>query len=54
VTAAAEGRPILIGGQFAFGAYPPRLIITHVHLLLVGVMLMLLHGRRADRFFSVL
>lgn len=32
-------------GQFVLGAYPPRLFITaHVHLLLVGFMLMLVMG----------
>src|SRR5580765_304352 len=32
-------------GQFLAGAYPPRLVITaHVHLLLVGFMLMIVMG----------
>jgi cbb3-type cytochrome oxidase subunit 1 len=32
-------------GQFVFGAYPPRLHVTaHVHLLLVGFMLMVVMG----------
>lgn len=32
-------------GQFLLGAYPPRLVITaHVHLLLVGFMLMMVMG----------
>ena len=32
-------------GQFLLGAYPPRLVMTaHVHLLLVGFMLMLVMG----------
>jgi cbb3-type cytochrome oxidase subunit 1 len=41
---------LLLGGwiivrQFVFGAYPPRLIVTaHVHLLLVGFMLMIVMG----------
>jgi cbb3-type cytochrome oxidase subunit 1 len=41
---------LLLGGwiivrQFVFGAYPPRLIVTaHVHLLLVGFMLMVVMG----------
>jgi len=35
----------LIVGEFALGAYPPRLLITaHVHLLLVGFMLMIVMG----------
>jgi cbb3-type cytochrome oxidase subunit 1 len=35
----------LIAGEFALGAYPPRLLITaHVHLLLVGFMLMIVMG----------
>src|SRR5687768_11378150 len=35
----------VIVGQFVFGAYPPRLFITaHVHLLLVGFMLMIVMG----------
>ena len=41
---------LLLGGyvlvaEFAVGRYPPRLFITaHVHLLLVGFMLMLVMG----------
>jgi len=41
---------LLLGGwlivrQFVFGAYPPRLFVTaHVHLLLVGFMLMIVMG----------
>jgi cbb3-type cytochrome oxidase subunit 1 len=41
---------LLLGGylvvaQFVFGHYPPRLFITaHVHLLLVGFMLMIVMG----------
>lgn len=41
---------LLVGGyilvaEFALGAYPPRLFITaHVHLLLVGFMLMIVMG----------
>lgn len=32
-------------GQYLVGTYPPRLLITaHVHLLLVGFMLMLVMG----------
>lgn len=32
-------------GQFLLGAWPPRLVITaHVHLLLVGFMLMMVMG----------
>lgn len=32
-------------GEFLLGRYPPRLVITaHVHLLLVGFMLMLVMG----------
>ncbi|HKQ63729.1 MAG TPA: cbb3-type cytochrome c oxidase subunit I [Methylomirabilota bacterium] len=32
-------------GQYVVGAYPPRLIITaHVHVLLVGFMLMIVMG----------
>ncbi len=32
-------------GQFLAGAYPPRLVITaHVHLLLVGFMIMIVMG----------
>jgi cbb3-type cytochrome oxidase subunit 1 len=32
-------------GQYLLGAYPPRLLITaHVHLLLVGFMLMIVMG----------
>ena len=32
-------------GQFLLGAYPPRLVMTaHVHLLLVGFMLMMVMG----------
>jgi hypothetical protein len=32
-------------GQFVFGVYPPRLLVTaHVHLLLVGFMLMIVMG----------
>jgi cbb3-type cytochrome oxidase subunit 1 len=32
-------------GQFLVGVYPPRLVITaHVHLLLVGFMLMIVMG----------
>jgi cbb3-type cytochrome oxidase subunit 1 len=35
----------IIVGQFVYGAYPPRLFITaHVHLLLVGFMLMIVMG----------
>jgi heme/copper-type cytochrome/quinol oxidase subunit 1 len=35
----------IIVGQFILGAYPPRLFITaHVHLLLVGFMLMIVMG----------
>jgi hypothetical protein len=35
----------VIVGQFVFVAYPPRLFITaHVHLLLVGFMLMIVMG----------
>lgn len=35
----------LIVGEFVLGAYPPSLLITaHVHLLLVGVMLMIVMG----------
>lgn len=35
----------IVLGEFALGAYPPRLHITaHVHLLLVGFMLMLVMG----------
>lgn len=35
----------LIVGQFVIGAYPPRLVVTaHVHLLLVGFMLMIVMG----------
>src|SRR5688500_10101913 len=35
----------VIVGQFVFGAYPPRLHVTaHVHLLLVGFMLMIVMG----------
>ena len=35
----------LIVAQFGVGAYPPRLIVTaHVHLLLVGFMLMIVMG----------
>jgi heme/copper-type cytochrome/quinol oxidase subunit 1 len=41
---------LVLGGwiivrQFVFGAYPPQLFITaHVHLLLVGFMLMIVMG----------
>ena len=41
---------LVLGGwiivrQFVFGAYPPQLVITaHVHLLLVGFMLMIVMG----------
>lgn len=41
---------LLLGGyilyrEFVSGVYPPRLVITaHVHLLLVGFMLMLVMG----------
>jgi cbb3-type cytochrome oxidase subunit 1 len=32
-------------GQYLLGAYPPRLLVTaHVHLLLVGFMLMIVMG----------
>lgn len=35
----------LIVAQFGIGAYPPRLVVTaHVHLLLVGFMLMIVMG----------
>ena len=35
----------IIFGEFVLGVYPPRLFITaHVHLLLVGFMLMLVMG----------
>ena len=35
----------IIVGEFMLGVYPPRLFITaHVHLLLVGFMLMLVMG----------
>jgi cbb3-type cytochrome oxidase subunit 1 len=35
----------LIVAQFGVGAYPPRLLVTaHVHLLLVGFMLMIVMG----------
>src|SRR5512132_4463486 len=35
----------IVVGQFVLDAYPPRLFITaHVHLLLVGFMLMLVMG----------
>jgi cbb3-type cytochrome oxidase subunit 1 len=35
----------LVVGEFLLGVYPPRLFITaHVHLLLVGFMLMLVMG----------
>jgi uncharacterized protein involved in response to NO len=35
----------VIVSQFVYGAYPPRLFITaHVHLLLVGFMLMIVMG----------
>lgn len=35
----------LVIGEFLLGVYPPRLFITaHVHLLLVGFMLMLVMG----------
>ena len=35
----------LIVAQFVFGIYPPRLFVTaHVHLLLVGFMLMIVMG----------
>ncbi len=40
----AVGGYILVG-EFLVGAYPPRLMITaHVHLLLVGFMLMIVMG----------
>lgn len=41
---------LLLGGlivvdEFVLGAYPPRLVVTaHVHLLLVGFMLMMVMG----------
>jgi cbb3-type cytochrome oxidase subunit 1 len=35
----------IIVGEFLFGAYPSRMLITaHVHLLLVGFMLMIVMG----------
>jgi cbb3-type cytochrome oxidase subunit 1 len=35
----------IIAGEFVLGVYPPRLFITaHVHLLLVGFMLMMVMG----------
>ena len=35
----------IVVAQFAFDAYPPRLLITaHAHLLLVGFMLMMVMG----------
>ncbi len=35
----------IIVSEFVFGAYPPRLFITaHVHLLLMGFMLMIVMG----------
>jgi cbb3-type cytochrome oxidase subunit 1 len=35
----------IIVGEFVLGRYPPRLLITaHVHLLLVGFMLMIVMG----------
>jgi len=35
----------ILVGEFVLGSYPPRLFITaHVHLLLVGFMLMLVMG----------
>src|SRR4029450_10371761 len=35
----------IVVGEFVLGAYPPRLHVTaHVHLLLVGFMLMLVMG----------
>jgi len=35
----------IVVSEFVFGAYPPRLAITaHVHLLLVGFMLMIVMG----------
>jgi hypothetical protein len=35
----------IIVGEFVLGVYPPRLFVTaHVHLLLVGFMLMLVMG----------
>ena len=35
----------LIVAQFGVGAYPPRLVVTaHLHLLLVGFMLMIVMG----------
>ncbi|HEU5196184.1 MAG TPA: hypothetical protein VFW70_15690 [Methylomirabilota bacterium] len=35
----------IIVGEFVLGVYPPRLLITaHVHLLLVGFMLMVVMG----------
>jgi heme/copper-type cytochrome/quinol oxidase subunit 1 len=38
------GGGILVG-EFVLGAYPPRLFVTaHVHLLLVGFMLMIVMG----------
>ncbi len=36
---------VLVVGEFVLGVYPPRLLITaHVHLLLVGFMLMIVMG----------
>ena len=41
----------IIVGEFLLGAAPPRLFITaHVHLLLVGFMLMLVMGVATWRF----
>jgi heme/copper-type cytochrome/quinol oxidase subunit 1 len=35
----------IIVGEFVLGTYPPRLLVTaHVHLLLVGFMLMIVMG----------
>jgi hypothetical protein len=35
----------IVVGEFVLGAYPPRLHVTaHVHLLLVGFMLMVVMG----------
>ena len=47
---------LLLGGwiivaEFVLGRYPPRLFITaHVHLLLVGFMLMMVMGWRPGCF----
>ena len=44
VTGLVLGGYILVS-EFVFGAYPPRLFITaHVHLLLMGFMLMIVMG----------